>query len=249
MPIKDSLRRHLPNSILELYRRSRSRNGTHVDPVRSSVTREFLLPSREIDMLFPGARASEVAFPATEISRTRNMVLPLAELLTVGAICRQHRPKWIFEIGTFTGATSLLIAMNIGDEDRVFTLDLPPIETSSYSAGSAFAGTPYADRITQLYGDSGEFDFSPWYGKIDLVFIDANHTYPFVKADSDSAFKLLAPGGVIMWDDYVWMPEYPECAGVAAYLHDLSTHKTCFQLRDTRFAVHVGDAPNHYPAT
>lgn len=169
------------------------------------------------------------------------MVLPLAELLTVAAICRHRRPKWIFEIGTFTGATSLLMAMNVGPDDRIFTLDLPPDEASGYSAGSAFARTSYASRITQLYGDSTAFDFSSWYGKIDLVFIDANHTYPFVKADSDTAFKLLAPGGVVMWDDYVWMPEYPECAGVAAYLHELSVRKTCYQLRDTRLAVHVDE--------
>ena len=173
------------------------------------------------------------------------MVLPLVELLTVAAICRQRRPKRVLEIGTFTGATSLLIAMNVGQDDQIFSLDLPPTESVGYVAGSSFVGTPYAHKITQLYGDSREFDFSPWYGTIDLVFIDANHTYPFVKADSDTAFKLLAPGGVVMWDDYIWLPEYPECAGVAEYLHDLSTHKTCFQLRDTRLAVHLDDALIH----
>lgn len=138
----------------------------------------------------------------------------------------------------------MLIAMNIGPEDQIFTLDLLPTEMTGYIPGSAFAGTPHARKITQLYGDSREFDFSPWYGKMDLVFIDANHTYPFVRADSDTAFKLLTLGGVVIWDDYIWLPEHPECAGVAAYVHDLSARKACFQLQDTRFAVHVDEIPN-----
>jgi predicted O-methyltransferase YrrM len=207
----------------------------------SSMERTFLLPSRELEDLFPGAGAVQIAFPAIEIQRARSMVLPLGELLTIAAICRQRRPRRIFEIGTFTGATSLLIAMNIGADDQLFTLDLPPTDTLGYTAGAVFAATPYARKITQLYGDSTQFDFSPWYGTIDLVFIDGNHTYPFVKADSEAAFRLLAPGGVIVWDDYVWLPEFTECAGVSAYVHELSRRKPCFQLPGMRLAVHLDD--------
>ena len=78
---------------------------------------------------------------------------------------------------------------------------------------------------------------------MDLVFIDANHAYSFVKADTATAFKLLATGGVIVWDDYVWLPEYPECDGVATFLHEFSKSKPCFRLSNTRLAVYVDDQP------
>jgi predicted O-methyltransferase YrrM len=238
---RQRVRQYLPPALLELYRRMRGRARVQDEHTLRSLNRNFLLPSRELDDLFPGASSVEIAFPAVEIQRAKSMVLPLGELLTIAAICRQRRPKRVFEIGTFTGATSLLIAMNIGADDELLTLDLPITDTLGYTAGAVFAATPYARKITQLYGDSRQFDFSPWYGTIDLVFIDANHTYPFVKADTEAAFRLLAPGGVVVWDDYIWLPEYPECAGVSAYLHELSARKACFQLPGMRLAVHLDE--------
>jgi predicted O-methyltransferase YrrM len=118
-------------------------------------------------------------------------------------------------------------------------LDLPPEETREYKAGSIFRESGYRDRITQLFGDSRSFDFTAWYGTVDLVLIDANHTYPFVKTDSENALRLVRPGGLVLWDDYVWLPEYPGCIGVAEYLHELSRSKQCFQIEGTRFAAHM----------
>jgi predicted O-methyltransferase YrrM len=179
------------------------------------------------------------------------MVLPLPDLLTLATLAKRVAPARVFEIGTFTGESTLLMAMNTPPATSIFTLDLPPPDPTarkkhkppSYIAGSAYAGSPHTSKITQLYGDSRTFDFGPWAGTIDLVLVDANHTYPFVKADSTTALRLLRPGGVIVWDDYVWVPEYPECAGVAQYLHELQRSIPCFRVAGTRFAVHIGGAP------
>lgn len=46
-----------------------------------------------------------------------------------------------------------------------------------HEIGEAFKGTSENSKITQLYGDSREFDFSPWYGQCDFVWIDACHDY------------------------------------------------------------------------
>ena len=62
-----------------------------------------------------------------------------------------------------------------------------------------------AGRITQLFGDSATFDFSAHHGRAGLVFVDGSHAHDYVLADSETALKLLAPKGVIIWHDYgVW---------------------------------------------
>jgi len=68
-------------------------------------------------------------------------------------------------------------------------------------AAEAFKDSPYAGSITQHFGDSATFDYGPFEGKMDLVFVDGAHTYDHVKADSHSALSLVGPGGVVVWDD------------------------------------------------
>jgi predicted O-methyltransferase YrrM len=65
-----------------------------------------------------------------------------------------------------------------------------------------FRGTPHADRIELLFGDSAVFDFSPHYGKIDLFFIDGAHSYDYVRSDTENALQCVRPGGVIAWHDF-----------------------------------------------
>ncbi len=149
----------------------------------------------------------------------------LVELAVLNSLCRTHHPKTILEIGTFDGRTTLNLALN--SEAQVFTLDLPVtteaklgtvggdikyVDKPRHAIGARFAQPPHdalpcAQRITQLYGDSATFDFSPWHGKIDFVFVDGAHNYDYVMNDSRAAFRLLRPeGGVIVWHDYgKWM--------------------------------------------
>ena len=37
---------------------------------------------------------------------------------------------------------------------------------------------------------------------MDLIFIDADHTYNAVVNDSNKAMEMLRPGGVLVWHDY-----------------------------------------------
>lgn len=139
------------------------------------------------------------------------------ELLVIAGVIRKHRPQKIFEIGTFDGRTTLNMAINM-NKGHVYTLDLPASKVASTSlaiapgderfvikeeSGTRFRATAVADRITQLWGDSATFDFTPWQGNIDLVFIDGAHSCEYVKKDTENALKLLKPeGGVILWHDY-----------------------------------------------
>ena len=140
------------------------------------------------------------------------------ELVNICRIVRNVAPARIFEFGTFDGRTALNMAANAGKDAAVYTIDLPraAIETASkpihrdevrYAdkavSGARYRGTDAEDRIEQLYGDSGSFDFSAYYGSIDLIFIDASHTFDYVVNDSLHALRMLRPsGGTIIWHDY-----------------------------------------------
>lgn len=129
----------------------------------------------------------------------------------------------IIEIGTFDGRTTLNLAVNSAPHLSVFTLDLPPQAIPKFElakgervfvdkprSGRHFAEpqpewAAEARRITQLYGDSSTFDFSAHYGRAGLVFVDGSHAHDYVVADTDTARRLIAPNGIVLWHDYgVW---------------------------------------------
>lgn len=128
------------------------------------------------------------------------------------ALVRAVNARQVFEIGTFDGGTTALLADAVGTQGHVFTLDLPPASFDATQSAPAFTGAmvgwriaeaPGAERITQLLGDSLTFDYSPWQHSMDVVFVDAGHDYPLGHADSTNAFRLVRPGGLIVWDDVV----------------------------------------------
>lgn len=162
------------------------------------------------------------------------------------------RPMRIFEIGTSQGRTTALIAMNTPPETQIFTLDLDPskplpgqvsdmhlIELAKKELGIAFRGTNWARRITQLLGDSGTFDFSPYFDSMDMVTVDGSHTYRFVRSDSINAFRMIRPGGVVLWHDFESMrAEY----GVSRFVDELraaglDARRLGREQGDSRYAV------------
>lgn len=140
------------------------------------------------------------------------------ELLIISQLLAERRPEACFEIGTFDGRTTLNLAANAAEESRVYTLDLPPQDVDKTrlkiaygdvnfikkeSSGARFVGTDWEQKITQLYGDSASFDFTPYEGRMDMVFVDGAHSYDYVKNDTAVALRLLKPeGGLILWHDY-----------------------------------------------
>jgi predicted O-methyltransferase YrrM len=129
-----------------------------------------------------------------------------AELLALCAIANLLRPAVAFEFGTADGRTTLNLAINVDREARVYTLNLPLDQDRTHRqdspVGSRFRDHPASDRIVQLWGDSAQFDFRPYEGRCQLVFIDADHSAAAVYRDSESALRLVDKRlGVILWHD------------------------------------------------
>jgi predicted O-methyltransferase YrrM len=140
------------------------------------------------------------------------------ELEIICKLVKLTDPTVLFEIGTFDGRTTLNLAAQSRAGARVYTLDLPragmdgaglplAVHDRKYidkaNSGLRFRGTDVEDKILQLYGDSATFDYRPYLGKVDFVFIDGSHSYHYVLHDSWTALELVRGPGLIVWHDYV----------------------------------------------
>lgn len=127
----------------------------------------------------------EAVWPA-EIRGAGPGSLTLAERLFLRWLCSVKPMSAAFEFGTWRGWTTDLLA---GYAQHVYTLSLH---------GPAYCCRP---KVTCLFGDSLTFDFSPYKGQMDLVFVDGGHDWKTVASDSMAAEALRKPDGVIIWHD------------------------------------------------
>lgn len=175
------------------------------------------------------------------------------EVVIVCMLVRQFQPKRIFEIGTFMGKTTYHLAANSGDDARIFTLDLPETEFSQaiseipydqellregkrQEVGYYYKRSPFREKVTQLFADSAVFDDSPYADSMDMVFVDANHSYPSVLSDTRKALRMIvkgAPGKTVVWHDL-----RPHSA-VERAMVELCDRSKIFHIKDTSLGVYV----------
>lgn len=176
----------------------------------------------------------------------------IEELCKICLIVSWLKPRKILELGTYNGMTTLQMALNAPKTCITYTLDLPPEVAATIELGlidqmiankfkerfKTATGSYFADRsdvdIRQLWGDTSNFDYSVVGEGVDLIFVDAAHDYLHKKEDTEAAFRLLAPGGVILWHDYAQVanPDVTRC------LAEFAESKPIFHLRNTHLAVH-----------
>jgi len=147
----------------------------------------------------------------------RRFMLPgnqsVSGLVFLVSLARAIDARSIFEIGTYNGLTAWCLARNLASS-TVHTLDLPssaapllPLFEGDPGNRIAFPThvyevLPHEGRVVQEWGDSARFDFAPWRGRCDLVYVDGAHSPEYVESDTRNAFEMLSPTGAIVWDDY-----------------------------------------------
>ena len=166
------------------------------------------VPSQELDSLLAGCNQLDLRFAdwAKDLGAGS-----FWDLTAIVALTKRVNPAICFEIGTGHGRTTLHLALNTAPDTQIHTLDINNDEVT----GCVFRETAVASKITSWTGDSRTFDYSPWQKKVGLVYVDGSHECDAVKADSETAFGLVAKGGCILWDDFI--PGWP---GVAKALRD-----------------------------
>ena len=105
----------------------------------------------------------------------------------------------MLEIGTFTGASALMMAAALPAEGALITCDVDPEAIAL--AKSFFARSPHGDKIEIREGPALE-TMQTLEGPFDLVFIDADKENYL--AYYEAALLLLAPDGVIAVDNVLW---------------------------------------------
>lgn len=120
--------------------------------------------------------------------------------------------KEYLEIGTHIGES-----INIMSEccERLYSITAP-LEASFSSRGvSKYYDIPdfsdrltYSDKIVQFYIDSKQFDFSLIGDKIDLYFIDGDHSYEGVYQDTKNIFQVKKDDAIVVWHDFFYGWDY-----------------------------------------
>lgn len=168
-------------------------------------------------------------------------------------VTRALAPRVIFEIGTFRGRSTLNFALNSPADCVIYTLDLPPDGQRAVLAspeltpadkkviGESLTGVDYRGseverKIVQLYGDSREFDYSPFYGQVDLVFVDALKHYVAVRHDTEEALKMVRPGGAIIWHAFANYGDYHD---VTRAVLDCLPAGDVVQIANTDLALYI----------
>ena len=191
-------------------------------------TPKAILPTIELSEVAPEHIPIQVREPV-EVDGN----ISLAEIAVISKLVKLHNPTTLFEIGTFDGRTTLNLAANSSQDAKVYTLDLPQEGLSETrlslepgeekyiekkKSGSRYLNTDCEKKITQLYGDSATFDFSPFFDAIDFIFIDGSHSYEYILNDSEQVLKLLRNRkGIILWHDY----DKPWWGGLTSALNEM----------------------------
>jgi len=202
--------------------------------------------SKGIQEIFPSGSARVVL----EHLPGQGIATPIDELAYLAIITRVVSPKTVFEIGTFRGRTALTFALNSDPDCVVYTLDLPADGRADAKGevgaadrtiidrcetGFDYKGKDVSFKIRQLFGNSLLFDFTPYKGRIDLVFIDGAHHYEAALSDTQSALKLLRPGGWLVWHDFANYGDYNDVVRAAL---DVLPANEIVQIGNSQLAIH-----------
>jgi predicted O-methyltransferase YrrM len=175
------------------------------------------IPQKNVFEVLPQARLAKVNLCNTNGETWfRTSASYVADIISLCLLCQAIKPKVIFEIGTLTGYTAAHMALNC-DDCKIYTLDLPKdgkptlattmidgamIKMREQTKRYLWEDMDIAQKIQPLFGDSASFDYSPYYGSVDLFFIDGAHSYEYVRSDTVNAMKCCHPGSVIAWHDF-----------------------------------------------
>jgi predicted O-methyltransferase YrrM len=192
------------------------------------------LPVVEITSLFPGFHESLGTFAFLDGGSS-----PL-DLCLIRAFCKTIPNCTYFEIGTCRGES----VANVADVcSQCLTLDLPPEQYSEPETASLIGFfSKNLKNVTQLSGDSITFNYAGLGQKFDVIFIDGDHRYEFVKSDTMNVFRhLVHENSIVIWHDYATDVIYPRNELFAGILDGVPAelHKNLYHVSNCICAVYT----------
>jgi len=195
------------------------------------------IPFATLPELFPGIESVSVklmgrydSFLSNRFRKDTDYLVSPKELLGLCALVAHLKPRSIFEIGTYRGATLASMALNAPDGCMIRTLDHCKLKIEDAAVREIFTKS----RIIRECADSKSFDFSLLEGSVDFVFVDGSHTNPEVEIDTENALRIVSPEGTVVWHDY-----NTEFQDVVQCLARRSREVEIFHIMGTALAVHT----------
>ena len=142
---------------------------------------------------------ARLAAETQEKSDAPQMMVGLLEGQFLGALVRSTGAKRILEFGTFTGYSSISMALALPGDGRLVTCDVNP-ETTEIARRYA-AEACVVDRIDYRIGPALD-SIEQLDGEFDLVFIDADK--PNYLNYYEATVPKLAPRGLMILDNTLW---------------------------------------------
>jgi predicted O-methyltransferase YrrM len=152
------------------------------------------------------------------------------------------RPATVVEVGSYLGRGTAFFAVaarrfrpdarvvavdpHTGDRQQVerFGIDVLP-SLDLYRAHLDAVGV--TDAVETLVATS-EDAAATWEGSAELVYVDGWHAYDHVLADARLWLAHLAPGGVMVFDDYLQFPDVRAAVADAVEMTDLTWYGSAF---------------------
>ena len=162
-----------------------------------------------------------------------------SELLAFSKFIYGFNPKNILEIGTANGGTFFLLSRLSGEDSTLISIDLP---INAYIGGIDYKSKAFyksfalnSQKIEIIRGDSHKKsslrEVKGYLNgdKLDLLFIDGDHTYKGVKKDFKLYSPLVRKHGIIAFHDIVKVPS-DENVEVNKFWNDLKKNYKYYEF-------------------
>lgn len=172
------------------------------------------------------------------------------DMMLLAGLAERIKDCCYFEIGTWRGES----VTNVASRAKVcFTLCLTDAEMRRLgmhekTLQSHRLFSKDLDNVVQLRGDSRSFDFAGLQQKFDLIFIDGDHHYDFVRSDTEKVFKHLThPESIVVWHDYGFHPDQVRFEVMAAIMDGAGPERSgrIYHVAHTKSAIYTG---KNYPS-
>jgi predicted O-methyltransferase YrrM len=212
----------LSYKLSELLDKVDDKSSTIIDLVKARGT-EYLENNKRYSELFIDPLSDISQREAQVIQQVEQELKDFLDLILI------NKTKNVLQIGLgHFGSTHFCLSLIC---NKVVTIDSCLEFISNYKNREK---TYNKNKDIFVYGPSNNknvIEHASYYGPYDLIFIDANHTYEYVKQDYDNYINILVPGGICAFHDTILTAEQ---YGVAQFINELRPSKNITDITHSK---------------
>jgi predicted O-methyltransferase YrrM len=143
-------------------------------------------------------------------------------------------PQALLEVGTYRCFATSIMALNAPVEASITSVDIKQLNDSIHAR--------LKDRVQFVEGEFSKAGLGG--GKYDFIFVDADHQFESVIADSIRAFELLKAGGTVVWHDFAPWGLGTGYNGVPRALGLLGREIELCHIEDSNLVISISTGPS-----